>query len=128
MSLTIDWRDWIGREERREDRVDLGILRRRAATFDRDAPLDIAPQFHWCLCTPDARTTMLGVDGHLRTIDNPESFLPPIPLPRRRRASSRLEFHRPLRAGEAVTRTSRIASVAEKQGGIGPVGLHRRGT
>ena len=112
---------WIGREEHREDRVDHGLIRRWAATFDdADAPIDTVPQgFHWCLCTPEAGTAMLGADGHLRHSDDPDSLIPPIPLPRRMWASSKLEFHRPLQAGQAVTRHSHIANVAEKHGGSG---------
>jgi 3-methylfumaryl-CoA hydratase len=34
-------------------------------------------------------------------------------------ASSRIEFLAPLRAGEAVTRLSRVSSIADKQGGSG---------
>jgi 3-methylfumaryl-CoA hydratase len=116
-----DWAAWIGREERREDRASPALVRRWLATFDRAAPADgTLPQgFHWCLCTPDAPTATLGPDGHPNRDDNPDSFLPPIPLPRRMWAASSVEFLTPLRAGEAVTRTSRIASITEKQGGSG---------
>jgi 3-methylfumaryl-CoA hydratase len=46
-------------------------------------------------------------------------FLPPVALPRRMWASGRLEFHRPLRIGEEITRVSRIADVSSKQGSSG---------
>ena len=115
------WDAWIGREEVRTDRVDAGMVSRWLATFDRDAPDDGAvPQgFHWCLCPPDAATARLGPDGHPLRDDTPASFLPPVPLPRRMWASSRVEFLAPLRVGEAVSRTSRIQSVTEKSGGSG---------
>ena len=35
-----DWSGWIGREERREDRIEPGAVRRWLATLDRDAPAD----------------------------------------------------------------------------------------
>ncbi len=116
-----EWNAWIGRVEQRHDRVDEGLLARWLATFDRPAPADgTVPQgFHWCLCTPDAATARLGPDGHPLRDDSPDSFLPPVPLPRRMWASSKVEFLAPLRSGQAVRRTSRVASVTAKQGGSG---------
>lgn len=116
-----DYSAWIGREERRSDRVDPGLLARWLATLDREAPADGAvPQaFHWCLCTPDAATAALGPDGHPRRDDSPDSFLPPVPLPRRMWAASRVEFLTPLHPGEDVTRTSRVLSVTKKTGSSG---------
>jgi 3-methylfumaryl-CoA hydratase len=115
------WDAWIGREEHRSDRIDEGLVARWLATLDRAAPGDgSVPQgLHWCLCTPDAPTAKLGPDGHPKRDDSPASFLPPVPLPRRMWASSKLEFHGPLRPGEAVSRTSRVTSVTEKTGGSG---------
>ena len=116
------WQAWIGREERREDRVDPGHFARWCAALDRIAPADgTVPQgFHWCLCLPDAPTVRLGPDGHPLRDESPDSFLPPLPeLPRRMWASSKAEFLRPLHVGEAVTRTSRVLSIAEKSGATG---------
>jgi len=115
------WDAWIGREEVRTDRIDHGLVTRWLATFDRDAPNDTeVPQgLHWCLCVPDAATAQLGLDGHPARDDSPNSFLPPVPLPRRMWASSKVDFFAPLKLGEAVTRTSRIQSITEKSGGSG---------
>ena len=115
-----DFVEWIGREELRQDRVDPGLATRWLATLDRPAPSDgTVPQaIHWCLCTPDAQTGQLGLDGHPRRDDSPESFLP-VELPRRMWASSSVEFHTPLRMGEEVMRTSRVVSIKAKQGGSG---------
>ncbi|TFU01464.1 hypothetical protein EUV02_14415 [Polymorphobacter arshaanensis] len=116
-----DWDTWIGREERLSDRIDAGLVTRWLATLDRDAPADgSVPQgLHWCLGLPDAPTARLGPDGHPRRDDSPDSFMPPVPLPRRMWASSKVEFLAPLHIGEAVTRTSRILSITEKSGGSG---------
>jgi 3-methylfumaryl-CoA hydratase len=115
------WDAWIGREEQRSDQIDAGLFARWLATLDRAAPVDgTVPQgLHWCLCTPDAPTARLGPDGHPARDDSPASFLPPVPLPRRMWASSKVEFHEALRPGEKVSRTSRVASVTEKTGGSG---------
>ncbi|WOF44606.1 MaoC family dehydratase N-terminal domain-containing protein [Sphingopyxis indica] len=116
-----DWQQWVGREDRRSDRVEAGALTRWLATLDRAAGTDGAvPQgFHWCLALPDAPTAALGADGHPRRTDGVESFMPPVPLPRRMWASSQVEFLHPLHPGEAIARRSRIAAITAKQGGSG---------
>jgi 3-methylfumaryl-CoA hydratase len=116
-----DWNDWIGREERRHDRVDPGHAARWLASLDLAMPVSgLMPQgFHFCLCLPDAPTAGLGIDGHPRRDESPQSFLPPVPLPRRMWASSRIEFIAPLRPGEAVERVSRVVAINAKQGATG---------
>ena len=115
------WDAWIGRAESRTDRVDPAAVARWLATFDRAAPADgsVPQAYHWCLCLPDAPSAALGEDGHPRRDDSPASFLPSIPLPRRMWAASKVEFLAPLRLGDAVTRTSTVASITEKSGGSG---------
>ncbi len=115
------WQDWIGREERRSDRIDPGQFARWCATLDREPPSNgtAAQGFHWCLGLPDAPSAALGPDGHPLRVDTPDSFLPPIPLPRRMWAASSVEFLAPLRLGEAVNRTSRVRSITAKSGGSG---------
>ena len=116
-----EWDSWIGREELRRDRVDEAHVARWLATLNRTAPMDgTVPQgYHFCLCTPDAPTARLGIDGHPMRDDSPASFLPPVPLPRRMWASSKVEFLATLRLGEAIERRSRVQSVTAKQGGSG---------
>lgn len=116
-----DWSRWIDRTETREDRIDPALLKRWCATLDRAEPdAGFVPQgLHWCLCLPDAPTSGLGEDGHPLRDDNPESFLPPLPLPRRMWAGSKVEFIAPLNTGQAITRISRVRSVTPKQGSTG---------
>ena len=115
------WDAWIGRTERRSDRIDAGLAARWLATFDRNVAGDCAlPQgLHWCLGLPDAPTAQLGADGHPRRDDSAASFLPPIPLPRRMWASSKVEFLMPLHPGEAIERVSTVAAISEKTGASG---------
>jgi 3-methylfumaryl-CoA hydratase len=119
--LMQDNQSWVGREERRSDQIESGAVGRWLATLDRAAPDDgtIPQGYHWCLCTPNAATEQLGPDGHPLRDDSPDSFMPPVPLPRRMWASSKVEFLTPLHRGETVTRTSRIASITEKTGSSG---------
>lgn len=118
-----DWQTWIGRTEQRVDQSDPGHFARWCAALDRASPTDgSVPQgFHWCLCLPDAPTAALGPDGHPQRDNSADSFLPPIPLPRRMWAASAVEFLQPLTVGEPVTRISRVQSVTEKAGGSGPL-------
>ena len=115
------WDAWIGRAETRTDRIDEGLVARWLATFDRDAPFDgTLPQgIQWCLCLPDAPTAQLGTDGHPVRDNSQESFLPPVPLPRRMWAASKVDFGAPLKTGEVVSRTSQIQSINEKSGASG---------
>lgn len=112
------WEDWVGRTEVRSDILTPSLVERFRATIDSDVPDDPAPQgVHWLTCIPDAPTAELGEDGHpLRSDD---SFFPPIPLPRRMWASSKVEFVAPIEAGASILRRSTIASVAEKTGSTG---------
>jgi len=116
-----EWVAWIGREETRHTHIDAAAVARWLATFDRRAPADGAvPQgFHWCLCTPDTPTAALDSDGHPVREDSAGSFLPPGLLSRRMWAASKVEFVAPLQAGQKVSRTSRVASITEKQGRSG---------
>ncbi|MBJ7437993.1 MAG: MaoC family dehydratase N-terminal domain-containing protein [Sphingopyxis sp.] len=116
-----NWDAWIGREDIRHDHVEPAAAKRWLATLDRAAPSDSSvPQaYHWCLCLPDAPTAILGADGHPVREDSDDSFLPPIPLPRRMWAASKVEFLAPLRPGQSVIRSARVVSITEKQGGTG---------
>ncbi|KPP94848.1 MaoC family dehydratase N-terminal domain-containing protein [Erythrobacter sp. HL-111] len=118
---------WIGRETRSRDTLTPALAARFFATFDLDPPASrLMPQgIHFCLCTPEAPTAMLGPDGHParggRGEDGPASFLPPLPMERRMWASSTIEFRVPLTIGAAVERISRIVSIRQKEGSSGPL-------
>ncbi|MGW8202247.1 FAS1-like dehydratase domain-containing protein [Sphingomonas bisphenolicum] len=115
------WDSWLGREAVEHDRIDNAAYGRWLAMLDRTDPKDgpVAQGFHWCLCLPNAPTGALGHDGHPKRDEAPDSFLPPIPQPRRMWASSKVDFLAPLQRNAAISRRSRIASITEKQGGSG---------
>ncbi len=123
MTLDIELlRSWVGRTETIEDIATLAPLRALTATLDRDDPPGnpgdpVPPCWHWLYFLPMARQSEIGPDGHPKR----GGFLPPIPLPRRMWAGSQLQFHTSLRAGQALSRTSRIADVQLKQGRTGPL-------
>lgn len=114
------WDAWIGRSIEQRDLLTPAALARFRATIDSDMGGHIAAQaIHWCLCLPDAPTAALGPDGHPLRQDEPDSFMPPIPLPRRMWAASDVRFLAPISAGAAIARTSTVAAVKEKTGGTG---------
>jgi 3-methylfumaryl-CoA hydratase len=111
---------WVGRTEARTDTIDARPVALLSATLDRDDPPPRAggalpPLWHWLYFLPTYRQSEAGPDGH----EKRGGFLPPVPLPRRMWAGSRLEWKSALRIGDTVTRVSRIASITEKQGASG---------
>jgi len=113
-------KEWIGRTETLQDQVTPGPIAALSATLDRDDPAPVRgdalpPLWHWLYFLPVTRQSQIGPDGHTTR----GGFLPPVDLPRRMWAGSRLEFRQPLRVGDQITRVSRIASVQEKQGRSG---------
>ncbi|HYC36719.1 MAG TPA: MaoC family dehydratase N-terminal domain-containing protein [Usitatibacter sp.] len=113
-------REWIGRTEARRDFLAPASLSALSALLDRDDPPPregdpLPPLAHWLYFLPVHRQSLVGPDGHLARGE----FIPPVPLPRRMWAGSRLEFLRPLHVGTEATRTSRIADVKVKQGRSG---------
>ncbi|HET9820898.1 MAG TPA: MaoC family dehydratase N-terminal domain-containing protein [Burkholderiaceae bacterium] len=123
MDLDLDHlRQWIGRTETLADIASAAPLQALAATLDREdvavRPGDeLPPGAHWLYFLPLHRQSDLGPDGHARR----GGFLPPVPLPRRMWAGSRLEFLRPLHVGAALSRRSTIADVSLKHGRSGPL-------
>ena len=114
------WDAWIGRQMVQRDRLTPALLQRFRATIDSAESGDIAPQaIHWVLCTPEAATAQLGVDGHPQRSESPDSFFPPVPHPRRMWASSKVEFVAPIKVNSEIERVSTIASIAEKSGSTG---------
>jgi 3-methylfumaryl-CoA hydratase len=114
------WRAWISRREEAEDRIDAGRARAMQATLDDPgAPLGpgdpLPPLWHWLYFWIAAPASALGPDGHPAR----GGFLPPVELPRRMWAGSRLSFPRPLPVGAAVTRRSEIADIQLKDGRSG---------
>lgn len=120
--MNEDLQDWVGHTETREDVVTAAPAAALAAALDRDSPYPrpgdpVPPLWHWLWFLPHDRASSLAADGHVRR----GGFLPPVPLPHRMWAGGRFELHHPLRIGDAVRRTSRVAAVHSKQGRTGPL-------
>lgn len=121
MALRVEeLKQWIGRTETLADEVTGAPLRGLAAALDRSDPAPqrgdpVPPCSHWLYFLPAHRQSDIDTDGHGRR----GGFLPPVPLPRRMWAGSRIEFLGPVRVGDAIRKTSRIVDVSSKDGRTG---------
>ena len=132
--LTVDievLRRWVGRSETLVDRIDAGPARRMRATLDGLAGnpaltgaegagfgatgQPLPPPWHWIYFLPEPPRTMLGGDGHPRV----GGLLPPVALPRRMWAGSRLRRHDDLRIGDEARKVSTVRDVQMKEGRSG---------
>ena len=111
---------WVGKTETVTDTVTATPCAALSATLDRDierppAGTPLPPLWHWLYFLPLYRQSEAGPDGHAQR----GGFLPPVPLPRRMWAASQIEFNRPLRVGDGISRVSTITDVREKSGRTG---------
>jgi 3-methylfumaryl-CoA hydratase len=110
---------WQGREETDRHLIDTRTVARMAGALGLDrapGPGDALPMpWHWLFFTPIPHALETGEDGHPAR----GGFLPPVPLPRRMWAGSRVTCHQPLRVGESAQRSSRIDKVTAKTGRSG---------
>jgi 3-methylfumaryl-CoA hydratase len=129
-AIDIDFlRGWIGREEVAIRRASADLETRFGALLDRDPsaplPAHIFPVSHWLHFLPPARHSEIDSDGHPRR----GGFLPPVPLPRRMWAGSRVRFLAPIPVDAMMEHRSVIADVRHKGGATGDlvfVTVHHR--
>lgn len=122
-----DLRDWIGRSEVARDIARVAPALGLAATLDRadliarlpTSGAILPPSWHWLYFLPTAVQSALGPDGH----PTRGGFLPPVTLPRRMWAGSRLTFPTAIAFDAPLERTSTIASVERKSGRSGELVL-----
>jgi 3-methylfumaryl-CoA hydratase len=113
--------DWIGRSQSLTEVIHSVQVRQLAATLNdagrlaRPVAAHLPAAWHWAYFNPLELQARLGDDGHPQRGD----FLPPVSLPRRMWAGSRLNWTRAFVVDSTVTRDTRIASVARKSGRSG---------
>jgi 3-methylfumaryl-CoA hydratase len=117
--VSDNYEAWVGREEERSERIHLSSVQALAATLDLEAAPaagePLPPGWQWLFFNPHARRSELGVDGHPKR----GGFLPPIELPRRMWAGSRIRYLAALPVEAEATRRSRITKVEQKTGKSG---------
>ena len=111
---------WVGKQQRSVDWLTPTRLAAWNVMLDLDVPFPqegdpAPPSFHWTLFPPLERQSQLGADGAERR----GGFLPPVALPRRMWAGSRLTFHQPILVGERLEKISVIEKIEEKSGRAG---------
>ncbi len=111
--------EWIGKSETVTDTLHPAQARLMQATLDRQPTFEknapLPPLWHWAYFHSGVPLSGLGRDGH------PElgTFLPPVDLPHRMWAGSRLTFAQPILLGDTITKTSTIKNVTIKSGRSG---------
>ena len=112
---------WLGRTQTLLETISPVPARQMAATLDNAARmqdptlLPLPAGWHWLYFNPMEVQSKLGEDGHPARGD----FLPPVQLPRRMWAGSRLEWTRSFNVGTDVQKTSEIIKVSRKSGRTG---------
>lgn len=113
------YQQWVGREEEHTDYIHGAAVEAMAATLDvESAPLQgdpLPPGWQWLFFNPRVRRSELGPDGHPAR----GGFLPPVELPRRMWAGSRIRYLADLPVGCVARRASRILKVTSKVGRAG---------
>lgn len=111
----VNLSDWIGRGEVSHDFTARGPFERLAAMLDRGPDEAVPPMGHLLCFPPQAAQADLSEDGHPKR----GGIVPPIDLPMRMAAGSRITFHAPIPLDEPVKRISYITDVSEKTGRTG---------
>ncbi|MSP48839.1 MAG: acyl-CoA dehydrogenase [Alphaproteobacteria bacterium] len=111
---------WVGRRDSAEDTAALAPVAALSASLDRADPPPrsgdpLPPLWHWLYFLEAKPASELGPDGHPKR----GGFLPPVPLPRRMWAGSRLTFLAPIPLGAPIRRDSEILKVEVKEGRSG---------
>lgn len=111
---------WVGKSETYEELIAPFPSNAFAASLNRDDPIytdntPLPPLWHWLHFLQIFKLSDAGYDGHAAL----GGFLPPVPLPRRMWAGSRLRFHSPMCIGRMLTKVSTIKSVTAKKGRSG---------
>jgi 3-methylfumaryl-CoA hydratase len=114
--VTNSYEGWVGREEERTERILAPAAQALAATLDIEhAPQAgdaLPPGWQWLFFNPVVRRSGLGTDGHPQR----GGFLPPIELPRRMWAGSRVKYLADIAVDATATKRSLIKKVENKTG------------
>jgi 3-methylfumaryl-CoA hydratase len=114
-------REWLGRVDVRADVAAPSQLATLFDLLDLAEPTpevggELPPLAHWLYFSSWGRSSETGENG-----DYLDPALPPIELPRRACVECRIQFHRPIRIGDPISRLTRVVDVAERAGRAGPI-------
>jgi len=121
--------DWIGRSEQATDIAEPRQVAALAALLDHITPPwragELPPLGHWLCFPPLTRQSDIGIDGHPRRGlgggkgGEKRGVIPPIELPRRMWAGSRVRFLAPVPLGAPLQRTTTLVAATPKHGRTG---------
>ncbi|MGO1501002.1 MAG: FAS1-like dehydratase domain-containing protein [Marinobacter sp.] len=112
-----DLQKWVGHAKVSSDVVSADVTAKMAAALGHQTDaltqgMTLPLPWHWLFFTPTPQASATGSDGHPKT----GGFLPPVPLPRRMWAGSKVECHQPLCVGDRITCKSSVEAVVPKSG------------
>ena len=115
-----NYKDWTAAIESREEILAPEPVNRMLAMLDSrqqafHAGDALPPLWHWLYFLPAAMQSEIGEDGHPQL----GGFLPPVDLPQRMFAGSKLLVHEPLIIGQTAVREAEVIDVTEKTGSTG---------
>ncbi|MEZ5572685.1 MAG: MaoC family dehydratase N-terminal domain-containing protein [Halioglobus sp.] len=115
-----DWQNWVGNTQTNIDAICAAPAAALSATLDYPHTLVVPGQplpvcWHWLYFQGPVAGSQLGIDGH----PGRGEFLPPISLPHRMWAGSRVRIVAPLILGVTAQRQSSITAIEHKQGRSG---------
>jgi 3-methylfumaryl-CoA hydratase len=112
-------KQWVGRNETRNDLIHIASVNAMAATLDKEQILSAGDPlpllWHWLFFWAVSPASGIGPDGHPKR----GGFLPPVELPRRMWAGGRLKFECDLPVASQAKRVSRINAIDVKTGNSG---------
>lgn len=110
---------WIGREKIIVDQLTVENLNRFNVTVNDKTEINDQTLLgiHYCLGNEALPSAQLGEDSH----PSKGGFLPPVSLPRRMWASSKIKFMRSIPLNLDIEKTSTVSDVIEKSGSSGPL-------
>lgn len=108
---------WIGKKQQTTDRLTSEMVKRYSVTVHDQKKVDAGLLYglHYCLGNEALPSGQLGADSHPAKGE----FMPPIDLPRRMWAGSRVDFHAPLPMDRDIVKTSTISKIEPKQSSSG---------
>ena len=114
-----DLREWLGNSEELHDQIVAFPANALSATLNHDTQYvdgsTLPPLWHWLYFLPIYRLDQANYDGHAAL----GGFLPPVKLPRRMWAGSRVSFLNELVIGAKARKVSTIKNIQQKSGKSG---------
>ena len=101
------YKEWLNKQETTKELLTDSLASKFENTLSLGIDLPNLLGLHWCVAQPGEPRSNLSKDGHIKRGD----FFPPIELPQRMWASSKINFYHKLIFNEVVERNSEIVKI-----------------